>query len=553
MRWLFFSICAVFSLNGFSQWVENTLINTPVCTQFGKQNDVRLEGNGHHGAFLVWKDARESNVNPDIYIQQLDSTGLALWNQDGVALCTDSSDQSTPNLCTDMNDGVIVAWSDERNGGVRDVYAQRIGTNGQVLWTMNGVPIANKSIREHNEKIASDDNGGAYIFWEQYDSLIGVWDIWGQHINGNGQRLWDVNGVPASIIPGTQMYGDRLNVKLQKDGQGGVFVVWQDFRNLLDHDIYAQHFDATGNRLWGEGGLGVCMAAGTQNNPKIDPDSVHSGIYVAWADGRNGLDYDIYAQSIDFNGNASWNPNGVAVCDQPGNQSAVDIVSTTSIEGVVLVWKDGRNGLTDIYAQKLAPTGLNLWNDDGIPVSVSPFAQINPNICSDGDGGVIIAWQDSTINDWDVKSQRLDAMGNNLWMLNGVVVSDAIEIQGHPKNIPDGNGGSIYAWQDKRANQYDIYAHHLNKNGNYSSVRETLDLAIKVLAYPNPFHDEVMLRLPPMTQQLEVYNMLGEHVYQSSGMVGNEMHISLMLQEMGTYTVVCKGLYGRRATPIVKQ
>lgn len=146
--------------------------------------------------------------------------------------------------------------------------------------------------------------------------------------------------------------GDKLNVKLQKDGQGGVFVVWQDFRNLLDHDIFAQHFNALGSRLWSEYGVAVCSATGTQNNPKIDPDSVHNGVYIAWADDRGGLGYDIYAQSLNFDGIPQWSLNGLPVCVATGNQSAVDIVSTTSIAGLVLTWKDGRNGLTDIYAQK---------------------------------------------------------------------------------------------------------------------------------------------------------------------------------------------------------
>ena len=164
MRLIFFIVFCFQNLLLSAQWVGNTYINTPICTQFGKQNDVRLDGNGQHGAFLVWKDERVNNNNPDIYIQQLDANGYALWNPDGVVLCDDTSDQSTSNLCTDLNGGVIVAWSDRRNNGERDIYAQRVNANGQVLWAMNGVPIASKPIREHNEKIASDDNGGAYIF-----------------------------------------------------------------------------------------------------------------------------------------------------------------------------------------------------------------------------------------------------------------------------------------------------------------------------------------------------------------------------------------------------
>jgi hypothetical protein len=533
-----------------AQWVENTLINTPICTQFGKQNDVRLDGNGQHGAFLAWKDARINNNNPDIYIQQLDANGYPLWNSDGVVLCDDTSDQSTPNLCTDMNGGVIVAWSDRRNGGERDIYAQRVNANGQTVWINNGVPVASKTIREHNEKIASDDNGGAFIFWEQYDSLLGYWDIWGQHIDANGQRLWDLNGIPAVVLGNTMIAGDKLNVKLQKDGQGGVYVVWQDFRNFLDHDIYAQHFNASGNRLWSQSGVAVCSAMGTQNNPKIDPDSVHNGVYIAWADDRNGIGYDIYAQSIDFNGVAQWMTNGIAVCGAMGNQSAVDIVSTTSIAGLVLTWKDGRNGLTDIYAQKVDPNGNLLWGNDGLGVAVSPYAQINPNICSDGSGGVIIAWQDSTINDWDVKSQRLNAMGMNLWTLNGVVVSNAIEIQAHPKNIPDGNGGVIFAWQDKRANQYDIYAHHLNKDGVYTDVRNTIGSEIQ--CFPNPVVDFFQIHSTSPVLWVECYNLLGELMLSQEGASASYYRCDTQQWPAGSYVWVIQTAEGVHRKIVVK-
>jgi hypothetical protein len=60
----------------FAQWEVNNLINTPVCVEFGKQNDVRILGDDEHGAFLAWKDARNGNSNPDIYVQHVD-----LWGQ----------------------------------------------------------------------------------------------------------------------------------------------------------------------------------------------------------------------------------------------------------------------------------------------------------------------------------------------------------------------------------------------------------------------------------------------------------------------------------------
>ncbi len=62
-----FLFLIVSSLVSEAQWEVNNLINTPVCVEFGKQNDVRILGDDKHGAFLAWKDARNGNNNPDIY------------------------------------------------------------------------------------------------------------------------------------------------------------------------------------------------------------------------------------------------------------------------------------------------------------------------------------------------------------------------------------------------------------------------------------------------------------------------------------------------------
>ena len=469
----------------FSQWNPNTSMNTPIAVMNGKQNDARIMEDGHGGAFITWKDARPGTTNPDIYIQRINSSGNILWNLNGIALCNDLSDQSTPNITTDMNGGAIVSWTDRRNNGERDVYAQRIDSSGNILWTTNGVPVAIKPNREHNEKIASDDAGGAIIVWEEYDTLNFVWDVRAQRINPNGTIMWPFGGLKLSTT-----ISNKLNPKLQRDKRGGAIVTWQDFRNGTDYDIYAQRISASGILMWGNAAKSVASMPGSQINPKIDPDSASKGVYIAWQDARNGLDYDIYCQKLDSNGAAMWIANGIAACSANFNQSAVDIISNSEINGVILTWKDSRSGNEDIYANKINSNGSIAWQQNGKLIATSPFSQINPNICSDGNMGAIITWQDSTVNDWDVYAQKLDANGNSVWTPNGVVVSNAIEIQGHPKNIPDGQGGSIFVWQDKRSGFYDIYVHRIFYDGYNVGLKE--ESAIQSIeGYPNPFSGEI--------------------------------------------------------------
>jgi hypothetical protein len=540
---LFFS--GTISLSGFTQFNNDTYLNTPICLEFGKQNDARILGDGHGGAFIAWKDSRNGTTNPDIYMQHIDSLGYPTWTSSGISICNDLADQSTPNLCSDMQGGVIIAWSDLRSGLERDVYAQHISSTGEILWEMNGIPVANKIQREHNEKICSDGNGGAYVVWEQFDDALGYWDISIQQLDSNGNRIWDVNGVAVASFPST-----KLNPKIQKGKFGGVYLTWQDFRNGFDYDIFAQRFNEEGVKVWNEGGLAISENFGSQINPKLDSDSITGGIYIAWADKRNGVDYDIYAQRVDSTGLAIWDFGGVPVGATVGNQSAVDILSTSSSNGVIVTWRDGRNGHDDIYIDKISTSGASAWQSNGILLSSSNFNKLNPNICSDGSGGAIVAWQDSTINDWDVYSQKINANGQLQWSAGGEVVSSAIEIQSHPKNIPDGYGGSIYVWQDKRANQYDIYCHHLNSDGIGSAIEgnEVFQFAL----YPNPTEDFLQIISPISINEIQVFDILGNLLLSQKGDFGLNANLSMNKFPSGTYLIEVKSKGSNCRKSIVK-
>ena len=504
------------------QWNFNASINTPVATEIGKQREMRLAKDDFGGAFIAWKDGRvNSGLGPnDIYVQHFNAAGYAQWATNGVALCTEATDQSTAAITKDMTGGVIVAWSDWRSGIERDVYAQRIDSFGVVQWTVDGVGIATKTVREHNEKIISDDAGGAMVIWEQQSG--GGWDVWAQRVNHNGLIQWVSGGVPLCTV-----YANRLNPRVQKDGRGGAFIVWQDFRNMTDYDVYAQRISPSGNLLWGAAGLLICNAAGTQVDPKIEPDTISGGVYVTWIDKRSGTDYDIYAQRIDSTGTILWANNGVPVVTAPGSQSAQDMLSTSSTNGLLITWKDKRN-LTDfdIYAQKLSPAGVTQWAANGVPVTTAAYDQLNPNMVTDNAGGTIIVWQDSSSLDMDVISQRINANGTALWATNGVPVSTAAGHQIGPKSVSDGHGGCIYAWEDKRdvlITDTDLYIHHLCLDGTPNMGIDENNMNAVITASPNPFTDNFMLTVNLPTDEkvtVKAFDVMGQEVPMTIGNAG---------------------------------
>lgn len=503
MRMLSISLLLLSIQNSWAQWNTNTQLNTPVSTAVNWQIDLRMIEDGNKGAFIVWKDYR--NGTPDIFAQHIDSLGNALWNIDGAPVCTQSADQSTPSVLSDGQGGIIVSWSDWRSGIERDIYAQRLNENGFPVWTIDGVVVVNKVNREHNERMVSDGQGGAIVVFEQKNSSTYLWEIWAQRIDANGNFLWQSGGVPVSGY-----ISEHLNERVQSDGEGGVFITFQDFRNGFDFDVYVQHLDGNGNRLWDTGVL-ACNAQGTQTNPKIDPDYLTGGVIVSWTDKRNGTDYDIYAQRIDVSGNLLWESSGKPICTQPGNQSAIEVYSNELVEGVIFAWKDNRNGLDyDIYADRLDMNGSSLWQTNGKVVCNGVGDQLNPNITGDGYGGVAIVWQDASLGGFDIKAQRIYKEGYLYYQNNGVVISDATNIQTSAKSVSDGYGNGIFAWEDSRSGSPDIYCARLNWGGPYVGV-ENIQYPI-VHFFPNPAHTYINVQTFQNCESYALFNSDGKEI-----------------------------------------
>lgn len=470
----------------FSQWSNNISVNTPICTALNDQKDYSLVSDTKGGAIIIWNDKRNSILRSDIYAQRINALGFTLWTSQGIGVCTSTADQANPSTVEDGNGGVIIAWDDSISGD-RDIYAQKLDSSGNAKWTLNGVPIIVKASKQKNVKIISDGAGGAIAVWE--DSLAGYWDIYAQRINSDGITMWTAGGVPVCTA-----IMNQKNARLVTDGSGGAFIVWQDKRGGIDFDIYVQHLNSSGIPLLAVGGVSVCSVIDKQTDPKIVSDKL-GGAIITWPDKRSGLGYDVYAQRINSSGTMLWTANGVAVCTADSSQTSIDITSD-NISGAIITWRDKRNGMYhDIYAQKINMTGTIAWQLNGVKITISALTQTSPNICGDGTGGAIIAWQDSTVGNWDIRSQRINASGLALWNSGGNIVSAANNTQTNPKNISDGNGGSIYFWQDFRNGiDDDVYAQHFSALGVEDISEKNLTKYKNVYVFPNPVSESAIIK-----------------------------------------------------------
>jgi Secretion system C-terminal sorting domain len=481
-------ISTCFAFGSQAQWVQDVYQNTPICEASKNQLEPSIMADGVGGSYILWKDYRNLNT-PDAFLQRINKNGVQQWIVDGLNVVTNPEDQSTPQMCSDGNNGVIAVWSDFRNGTDRNIYAQRIDSNGTIQWTYNGVQVVGKTIREYNERVISDGEGGAIIVWEQ--GSASVYDIWAQRIDATGAALWTPGGIAVTTATSA-----KLNPKLVQQKDGNIVIVWQDGRNG-NTDLYAQKMDLNGNRLWTNAAKAVVIAPDRQDEPRITLAANGFDVYIAWVDRRQGNgNTDIYAQRMDSAGAIKWTTSGMPINASINNQNQVEINSRGVANGVVAVWRDFRSGGTsDIYAQKLDSLGMPIYALNGITISTLAGDQLNPVITNDTNGGVIIAWQDKFGGNSNIKAQKLDPAGAAAWATNANV-SLAVGDQISPKILADGEDGFICVWEDIRDTaNHNIFAHNIGALGSFVPTAIGNINPFQMAVWPNPFQQNLHIEM----------------------------------------------------------
>ena len=453
------AVCAVsmlsilFVLSLSAQQVEDLTQGRPVCTAMNEQHFPDLVSDSEGGIIIAWQDAR--NENRDVFAQRVDANGEMLWMANGVQVCSLPSEQIWPTVVSDADGGAIIMFGDGRNRH-QDIYAQRIDGSGNLLWQKEGIPVCVHSAIKTDMRAISDGEGNTIVVWEDWRN--GNQDIYAQKINVSGHPMWDDNGVP--VYRGE---GDQYDPFLTADGEGGAIVVWWDI-STDDWDVFAQRLNKEGQAVWSETAVPVCTAAGHQSTPFVLPDGA-GGALTVWLDYRNdpGLlsSADIYVQRINTAGKTLWQKDGIVLCDAPSNQQVPEGISDAA-GGLIVVWRDDRDIFSDIYAQRMNPNGERIWKNDGVPVCAAEGEQRKPFLVPASPHGAIVYWLDyredyGNVTHDAIYAQRIDGNGTSLWTLSGVPVCTADGNQTTPRAVADGDDGAVIVWTDSRGESSDIY------------------------------------------------------------------------------------------------
>ncbi len=336
-------------------------------SQFGPR--LAMGNDGH--LLVAWWDTRHDNG--DTYAQKLDGHGNRLWTVDKLFNHESYPQASHLALTSDCGDGYFVAWTDNRPG-LPAIYVQHVSSDGELLWARDVMVNENRSWVQHSDPVAvCDGSGGVFVAW--WDNRAAYREVYVQRLNANGQRLW-AQDTRASAVPGSGYPQDIFFVDqppaLVTDGTGGVFVAWAEARDGIAEEIYLQRISSAGARLWTSDRK---VSRRSISADRSAPYLARSGseIRIAWQERRGAsTGSEIYLQKISLDGNPLW-PSDVPIGQNTGKDKFEPTIVMNQAGETLIVWNDYRNDVSDVYLQVVNLQGTPQWEGDVAAISPQQF------------------------------------------------------------------------------------------------------------------------------------------------------------------------------------
>ncbi|MEW6015154.1 MAG: FlgD immunoglobulin-like domain containing protein [Candidatus Zixiibacteriota bacterium] len=330
----------------------------------------------------------------------------------------------------------VIVWEDERNSLYDDIYGQMFDPDGNPVGTNFRINDDTGICDQWSSAVAMDENGGFSVVWQdgRNDYLeIGV-DRYNDSTEVFFQRF-DASGSPVGSNVKVNDEGTSILQRfasIDSDSTGNVTVVWEDSRFGLRR-IYAQHFDADGDKVGANMALDSMSTSGSWGMPRVILQENREFVVVA----QSSISYP---NMIDL-GLLFFDSSGLSLgsCIIPHDSVYLDQqyadIAESNDGNILLVWEDHcfgsfrNNG--DIVLQRFTQYGWKLGSNQRVNNDDAP--QFWPSVAANDDGLVIVSWDDERYRDFPENREKICVQRSS----NGTLDGDNIDVSG-----PDRSGFS---------------------------------------------------------------------------------------------------------------
>ena len=261
------------------------LVNSHVAGNQDTAMPVYLTGGGF---VVVWESNGQDGSGNGVYFQRFDDSGVAQGSETLVNTTT-SGNQSIPRITATGDGGFIAVWHDDSSGN-EEIKAQRFDSLGATVGGEISVNTYSTGLQDDAD-VTALTGGNLVIAWESMDQDGSENGIFGQIIDSSGNAVGSEFQVNSTTINSQQDH--RVNSL----PDGGFIVVWESTGGQDGDDlgIYAQQFDANGNKVNGEFQVNTTTSS-AQATPEVTVLNDGRMVAVWESDGQDGAGSAIVAR-----------------------------------------------------------------------------------------------------------------------------------------------------------------------------------------------------------------------------------------------------------------
>jgi hypothetical protein len=376
-------------------------------------------------AYIVWRE-RAMSYSDQIFAQKVSSSGNLLWKPQGVALNSSGRVISDFSAASERSGRLFTVYvnGEPDNRGEYSIRLQGVQPGGEKIFTEE-IIAAHSGNKKSNLSVIADGAGGVHIFWLESMSHKSV--LLGQSIDHSGKLRW---GNKPLVLSNPRENIFSFNAKLFNTS---VYIVWQSQKS--DRDIYHQLIGKDGKELWQKFGRLAVPHKGNQTNPQSHIADDH--IMLTWTDDSSG-DRNILLQKYTLNGEPVWKKE-ISIVSLKGDQFGQKILSDGH-KGAIIIWLDRRIDAArgNIYAQRIDADGNALWDPLGIPIaSHSNTEKSYISVIPDNTGGAVVVFKEKRNGRNDIYGHKIYNTGtftSQIIAFNTELEGDSVKVSWYSAN-----------------------------------------------------------------------------------------------------------------------
>ena len=422
----------------------------------GDDHHARFSPGGNRELFVYWERGTFPNV--DIMYEGIQSDGsLLLDNAEFVSNV--SGYQSMPNTLFDNNNGSFVVFADQSNGSI-DLRVQRMNSD-LTSFELNGLIAMNGLDGDIEYPIANYTNDNVVLNW--VDARDGK-KVFGSIINDNGVITPVENGQNLTQF-------DSYTFQLENEP---VSLLAHDYLFTAAFDaqsgaklIRMNKFDLSFQMQWPNEGYVVHQS--TLDQRKVKLFETADGIGVVWSEIRDEVDFDLFYQRFNLEGQMQFDSSGVTLMDGVWVDNYVEGIYSTPDSNFILVWVNDVWGSGSLSFQKFNLNGEIAagWPSDGYTLSsIGDPEKLKGQVISD-ESGILVAWEETYNFNKNIKANIIHWDGTLEWT-NGLLLTSAENDQINiDLAIDESSQTSLVIWEDfQNGNDLNIAGQFIDLSNN---------------------------------------------------------------------------------------